>query len=107
MGITDIKFALPHLSPKPLIVPCTCLTPALIAVKELATAPVSRQEAPEVFDIHASIYIWKRQALLTSPTLFTENTDIYVVPDDRSLDIDTELDWRIVEFLLKSRSSTT
>ena len=38
VGITDIKFAFPHLSPSPLIVPCTCLTPACIAVSEFATA---------------------------------------------------------------------
>jgi len=42
VGIKDIKFALPHLSPSPLMVPCTCLTPADTATKELATAlPVS------------------------------------------------------------------
>ena len=34
----DIKFALPHLSPRPLIVPWTCLAPAKIAVRELLTA---------------------------------------------------------------------
>ena len=28
VGMIDIKLALPHLSPKPFIVPCTCLTPA-------------------------------------------------------------------------------
>ena len=38
VGMIDIKLALPHLSPKPLIVPCTCLTPAWIAASELATA---------------------------------------------------------------------
>ena len=42
VGITDIKFALPHLSPKPLIVPWICLTPDSTAAKEFATAlPVS------------------------------------------------------------------
>ena len=42
VGINDIKFALPHLSPKPLIVPWICLTPDTTAAKEFATAlPVS------------------------------------------------------------------
>jgi hypothetical protein len=42
VGINDIKFAFPHLSPSPLIVPCTCLTPAKTAANELVTAfPVS------------------------------------------------------------------
>ena len=38
VGIKDIKFALPHLSPSPFIVPWTCLTPACTATKLLATA---------------------------------------------------------------------
>src|SRR3972149_1882890 len=38
LGINEHKFALPHLSPSPLIVPCTCLTPALTAARVLATA---------------------------------------------------------------------
>ena len=29
----DIKFALPHLSPNPLIVPCICLAPAKTAAQ--------------------------------------------------------------------------
>ena len=37
-GIIDIKLALPHLSPRPLMVPCICLAPHSIAAKELATA---------------------------------------------------------------------
>jgi hypothetical protein len=38
VGIIDVKFAFPHLSPSPLIVPCICLAPARTAVNELATA---------------------------------------------------------------------
>ena len=42
VGIKDIKLALPHLSPKPLIVPCIWRTPDKTAAKEFATAlPVS------------------------------------------------------------------
>ena len=42
VGIIDIKFALPHLSPKPFIVPWICLAPDNTAAIELATAlPVS------------------------------------------------------------------
>ena len=42
VGIIDIRFALPHLSPKPFIVPCICLAPDKTAAIEFATAlPVS------------------------------------------------------------------
>jgi CMP-N-acetylneuraminic acid synthetase len=71
-------------------------------VKELAVMPTCRQNAPTVYAIHASIYIWKRAALLSTSTLFTNKTDIFIVPEERSMDIDTEMDWRIVEQMMQS-----
>ena len=38
-------------------------------VKETATKIVCRQNAPKVYDMNASIYIWKREALLEYDTL--------------------------------------
>ena len=38
LAITEIRSALPHRSPKPLIVPCTWTAPASTAASELATA---------------------------------------------------------------------
>ena len=68
-------------------------------VKELNTPVTRRQDAPLVYDMNASIYIWKRSTLLNQNTLFTEKTSLYVMPEERSLDIDTELDWEFVEFI--------
>jgi CMP-N,N'-diacetyllegionaminic acid synthase len=68
-------------------------------VKKLETSPTRRQDAPEVFDMNASIYIWKRRALLENDTLFTDKTSLYVMPEERSVDIDTELDWDFVKFM--------
>jgi len=61
-------------------------------VKQLDKPPVRRQDAPKVYDMNASIYIWKREALLGYDTLFTDKTSLYVMPEERSVDIDTELD---------------
>jgi CMP-N,N'-diacetyllegionaminic acid synthase len=68
-------------------------------VKYLAKPPTRRQDAPEVFDMNASIYIWKRKALLENDTLYSDKTFLYVMPEERSVDIDTELDWEFVEFI--------
>ena len=66
--------------------------------------PISRrQDSPKCFDMNASFDIWKREVLLKSDTLFTGNTGLYVMPEDRSIDIDCELDWRIVELLMAER----
>ena len=68
-------------------------------VKELKPPPTRRQDAPAVYDMNASIYIWQRRALLNLDTLFTDKTSLYVMPEERSVDIDTELDWEFVEFI--------
>ncbi len=68
-------------------------------VKELKPPPTRRQDAPAVYDMNASIYIWQRRALLNLDTLFTDKTSLYVMPEERSVDIDTDLDWKFVEFI--------
>jgi len=72
-------------------------------VKKLDISPVRRQDAPIVYDMNASIYIWRRKALLDYDTLFTDKTSLYVMPEERSIDIDTELDWQFVEFIVNKR----
>jgi CMP-N,N'-diacetyllegionaminic acid synthase len=64
---------------------------------------VRRQDAPKCFDMNASFYIWKREILLHHDTLFLKNTGLYIMPEERSLDIDSELDFKIVEFLFENR----
>ena len=70
-------------------------------IKNLMQQITSRQNAPVVYDMNASIYIWKRKTLLNSNTVFQKRTSIYIMPEERSLDIDTPLDFKIVEFLLR------
>ena len=69
-------------------------------VKEIKNPPTCRQNTPEVFDMNASIYIWKRKAILENDSLFTDKTSLYIMPEERSLDIDTKLDWEIAEFIM-------
>jgi len=69
--------------------------------KKLKTSIVRRQDSPECFDMNASIYIWAREALLKNSSLFVDKTGLYVMPEERSIDIDTELDFEFVEFLIR------
>ena len=67
-----------------------------------------RQDAPITYDMNASIYIWKRKNLVKSViepyTAFSKwNVIFYVMPESRSIDIDSKLDFELVEFLLKKR----
>ena len=73
--------------------------------KNIDPVPISRQSCPEVFDLNASIYIWKRDILLNSSKLITNNTGFFEMPENRSYDIDSELDWEVVEMIMKKKKN--
>jgi len=59
----------------------------------------SRQKAPKVYDMNASIYIWKRDILFSKSPLFNNKTKLYEMPYSRSVDIDDITDFKIVQKL--------
>ena len=61
-----------------------------------------RQSAPNVYDMNASIYVWSRDFLINEKTLFSRDTIVYDMPEERSLDIDNELDFKIVKHLIEN-----
>ncbi|MBI4432078.1 MAG: acylneuraminate cytidylyltransferase family protein [Candidatus Omnitrophica bacterium] len=64
-------------------------------------APVlRRQDSPRCYDMNASIYVWNRKNLFREDPLFNKATRFYEMPPERSLDIDSELDFEIVGFLM-------
>jgi len=71
--------------------------------KSLEKPIVRRQDSPQCFDMNASIYVWTRAALFECPTLFNTDTRLFVMPEERSIDIDSELDFEIVEFIMRKR----
>jgi N-acylneuraminate cytidylyltransferase/CMP-N,N'-diacetyllegionaminic acid synthase len=70
--------------------------------KKLNTPVLRRQDAPKCYDMNASIYVWRRDALFSCPTIFNSDTLLYDMPEERSIDIDSELDFRFVEFIMIS-----
>ena len=73
--------------------------------KRLDDTIIRRQDAPSCYDMNASIYIWKRDVILDKSTLFLNNTGLYIMPEERSIDIDTPLDYKFVEFILKENNA--
>tara|TARA_A100001015_G_scaffold313884_1_gene422106 strand:- start:3191 stop:3868 length:678 start_codon:yes stop_codon:yes gene_type:complete len=61
----------------------------------------NRQQAPVTYDMNASIYLWKRDFLFKSYNLFNKKTSVYFMPQDRSVDIDSNFDFKFVKFLLE------
>ena len=60
-----------------------------------------RQDAPKIYDMNASRYLWKRKFLMKSDNLFSKKTMYYLMPVNRSIDIDNINDFKLVKFYLK------
>jgi len=72
-------------------------------VKKFGKRILARQHAPKVFELNASIYIWKRNYLLSTNNIFNKKTGVYFMPENKSVDVDNKLDFQIVEFLMKKK----
>ena len=70
-------------------------------VKKISKKIHSRQKAPKVYEINAGMYAWKRSSLIKNLKLINKNTHYFIVPNARSVDIDTPEDFKIVKSLLK------
>ncbi|MDD5005753.1 MAG: acylneuraminate cytidylyltransferase family protein [Candidatus Omnitrophica bacterium] len=62
-----------------------------------------RQDAPLVYDMNSSIYIYKREFLLEEKNRmpYSKKFLIYEMPSLSGVDIDSELDFKFIEFLVK------
>ena len=66
-----------------------------------AGAVVARQLAPQVYSMNASIYVWHAHTLQKG--LWNGRVRMHVMPRERSIDIDSLLDFSIVEMLMTQR----
>jgi CMP-N,N'-diacetyllegionaminic acid synthase len=79
-----------------------------VGLSKTADPPiVRRQDAPRCFDMNASIYAWKVAAFLESPAVFYPDTRLFEMPQERSVDVDSDLDFTLVELLLRKRMDST
>ena len=62
-----------------------------------------RQDAPAVYDMTTVAYAARPDFILDHDGLFAGRTKAVIVPTERSLDIDTPLDFGLAEFLLARR----
>ncbi|MBO8164301.1 MAG: acylneuraminate cytidylyltransferase family protein [Brevibacillus sp.] len=60
-----------------------------------------RQEAPPVFLLNGAVYVAQTEWVQNSRTFLTNETVAYAMPKERSLDIDTDIDFVIAEEWLK------
>jgi len=75
------------------------LEPVIIPEKPI----FRRQDAPDVYVLNGAVYIAKTSWLQENQTFLHKETIGYVMPRERSIDVDTELDFSILETIIREK----
>ena len=62
----------------------------------------NRQKGGRFYRINGALYILKTSEFFKDRYLYRDGSYAYVMPAERSIDIDTEMDFKIAEFLMKT-----
>lgn len=77
----------------------------IILCKPTKKTILARQNAPDVYDVNASIYFYNRDYLIDrrNKSVISDNSAIYVMNEISGVDIDNEITFKFIEFLIKER----
>lgn len=64
-----------------------------------------RRDAPTVYDLNDAFNVWKHDVLFKENCQFNENTKLFIMPRQRSIDIDEEFDFVLAEVLMTKRKN--
>jgi N-acylneuraminate cytidylyltransferase len=67
---------------------------------------VRRQDAPQAFDLTTLAYVMRPNFIMKHDNLWQGRVRGVLIPQERAIDIDTECDFRIAEFLMRERIKT-
>ena len=56
-----------------------------------------------VFTLNGAIYLIRRDTFVERKTFFVEDTYAYIMPPERSIDIDTSWDMHLAELIFKDK----
>jgi len=71
--------------------------------KKLPIAIPRRQDAPPVFEHVASIYVLSPDYVRRASNLLDGHTEGYDIGSEKSLDIDSDFDFLLIEYLMKRK----
>lgn len=63
----------------------------------------NRQELPKFYRLNGAIYLAYWDYIKNKKTFFGTETFAYIIPQKRSIDIDTELDFKLCDIILKEK----
>lgn len=71
-----------------------------------STSPARRQDAPVSYDLTTVAYVTRPDFILRNSSIWDGKSKGVIIPAERAIDIDTELDFRIATFLMKDREDS-
>jgi CMP-N,N'-diacetyllegionaminic acid synthase len=76
-------------------------------LEDVAPHPVveRRQDLDTVYALNGAIYIARREHLVEYASFYAERTYAYVMPPERSIDVDTPWDLHLCELILRERNA--
>lgn len=72
-------------------------------VKKPSKPIVCRQDAPKVFSLTPAVYAMRKEALYKYKHWSEARCMIYEIPRENAIDIDTEFDLKLVEFIMQTK----
>ena len=64
----------------------------------------NRQELPKFYRLNGAIYLAYCNYIEKCKSFFNKDTFAYIIPKERSIDIDNEIDFKLAEILIKSKA---
>jgi len=65
-----------------------------------------RQDAPLVYDMTTVAYVANPQFIMEAKSIFDGKVKSVIIPEERAVDIDSELDFQFAEYLMTNRMKT-
>jgi len=72
---------------------------------EQTALPERRQLLPPVYRLNGAVYVARTEWLPRSRSFMGEHTIGYVMPEERSIDVDDEMDLKFVDLILRNRDA--
>lgn len=66
--------------------------------------PLPRQKLKDLYNLNGALYLSKRESILRHKSFISNSTIGYIMAEEFSIDIDTQLDWEFAEFLMSKSS---
>ncbi|MBN1379007.1 MAG: acylneuraminate cytidylyltransferase family protein [Gammaproteobacteria bacterium] len=82
-------------------------TGALKMSKSYGDVVLSRQKAPLVYEHVAGVYVMSSEYLRNANHLLEGHAEGYVVPESKAMDIDSEFDFQIIEYLMRTQCTSS